>query len=536
MGSTAYKTLNQIDTNSKLSSFHSKLSQTYPPFRFGCRLSTAVVAMSLSAASTKVISLKAAVDSIQKYVAAMTTFTDAEAASTLQREELAKCVDLIATCKLHNATAHDDAVAAVAVLNAEDAPWSEDNKRIIVNAIRTKVEGMTAKSHENAQQDHHCIQHYFPAWLWEVMGSHCNMDSAFEHMSTYAVTVLKLRHPSEKTRRDMVALLLAARDMSDLSDDDAQMHIDKMRRHFETARSLHPGVRGPATYPSDVDAFVHSCGDSMSSKDRPIKCKVSAHKLQMAISSLRCRRPKQSKNPIERVKPEREAKTESASAAAPSSGGLKVEAPEQRVAKPVDVLAKYVAGDLNEVDVDGLLAAHSASKPRVHQSVSIKAESMHSLDESMHSLDAGGSPEPASDKGDELGPAAVIGNLEELRRMTAAKFTKHGVTLDLDGRAAVAAAPLKRPAAAGPPAAGPPAAAPAAVAPSAAATLKRPAAAAPPAAAVAPPLNSAGKPLPKGWTVESRVIAAGRVYKMWTSPAGKKFKSLSSVEAVVKKK
>ena len=196
---------------------------------------------------SKTLSMRTALHSIMEYVATMVTLLDAGDATALKVEQAAKASAIIANCKVDANNIPDDGVAAIALLNGTSCPWSVDESAQIISAIRTNVEGHRQKTGD--QQDIANIENWFPEWIWELARSHCNLDHVFEHMSSYSVTTLKLRNPSEICRRDMIALVFSLRQATPTVSE-ASDNIDKLRRHFEAARLLHSRPKGPSVYPA----------------------------------------------------------------------------------------------------------------------------------------------------------------------------------------------------------------------------------------------------------------------------------------------
>lgn len=473
---------------------------------------------------SKTISMQSAVKHIMGYVTGMSALLSDDDKSTLQAEQAAKAVALITSCKVDASAAYEDGNAALALMQGDGCPWSASQKSSIAAAIRLKVEGTRTKTSD--QQDNEYTADYLPEWLWGLIKSHCNLDYAYEHIATYSVATMKLRNPSETTRRDLVALCFAARSMTP-TNEEALNCIEKMRKHFDAARAIHPGVKGPATYPSDPAIFVASAGDSIADHDRPVPSKVSTHALSIAIAATKCRKAKDGAASIS-VRPSTRASTKTQQVT------LKKE-------DAVDHIARFVAGEIaapNVADLPGALhvlhgggvkaeAASANLPPTSEPSVmSVKAE-------------AAMKPETAMSMKSEPAHSAEssVGNLDDLRQMTALKFAKLGVQLDGDGRATVdgkgkkakgkkakAKKPsMKRPAAA----LKRPASAKARSADGPASAKKRPAAAA----------SAKKRPsMPKGWAHVSRATASGRIYPVWTSPKGKLFYSWKQVKVATRMK
>ena len=156
----------------------------------------------------------------------MTELIPAEELSILAQEQADECVSLISSCNVDQAKAYDDGNAALALLHAVGAPWSGDQKATLTTAIRSKVEGSKLKG-TGDQQENPFIDEYFPKHVWDVIQSHSTLDVAFEHMSTYCVRVVRLRNPSEKTKRDMVATVFAAREMA-ITNVAAHVNVEKI--------------------------------------------------------------------------------------------------------------------------------------------------------------------------------------------------------------------------------------------------------------------------------------------------------------------
>ena len=105
--------------------------------------------------------MTSAMQRIQAYLCSMTELIPSAELSILTQEQADKCVYLISSCNVDQATAYDDGNAALALLHAVGAPWSGDQKATLTTAIRSKVEGSKLKGTGN-QQENMFIDKYFP--------------------------------------------------------------------------------------------------------------------------------------------------------------------------------------------------------------------------------------------------------------------------------------------------------------------------------------------------------------------------------------
>ena len=284
----------------------------------------------------KTISMQGALQHIMEYVynmAALMSPTDVQA---LADEQAGKAVDLITTCKVDPITSYEDGNAALLELQSGRCLWSADQKSKLAAAIRVNVEGTKARGSD--QQDNQYSAEYMPEWIWDLIKSHCDINHVFEHVATHCVVKLKLRSPSEPTRRDLVAMCLAGRCVTPTAGE-SLTHIELMRKHFECARSIHPGVKGPATYPSDPNLFLKSLAVKLEDADLAVASKVSKHALSLLVASTCCRKKKEealysvkSETRIVKKQPQEELKSEDA----------------------VDHIARFVAGEIESRDVAAL--------------------------------------------------------------------------------------------------------------------------------------------------------------------------------------
>ena len=468
-------------------------------------------------AMSKTLSMRTALHSIMEYVATMVTLLDAGDATALKVEQAAKASAIIANCKVDVNNIHDDGVAAIALLNGTSCPWSVDESAQIISAIRTNVEGHRQKTGD--QQDIANIENWFPEWIWELARSHCNLDHVFEHMSSYSVTTLKLRNPSEICRRDMIALVFSLRQATPTVSE-ASDNIDKLRRHFEAARSLHSGPKGPSVYPADPSVFTEGAG--ILEKDLPVPSKVSLHAFTASKMAVKCRNRKSA--PATVVSPGFRARGKQHQASLKDADAL-------------DNLANYVLGKIQTDDVStlpGVANLLQGEKAKSEQSVS-----MSSGPSSGHVKEEQISPPTVA------APFAGSPSLQALRELTRAKFAKLGIELDDEGRAkgeGVAKGTKRR---------------------TAAASMKRPAAACssdskgdddsedndgseveealvkmrPAAAASTPFAVSVSANLPKGWAFALKTCNDGkRSYPVWTSPTGRRFYSWKGLQKTLTRK
>ena len=198
------------------------------------------------------VSMQGALKHIMGYVCNMAALLSPTDVQSLADEQAGKAVDLITTCKVDPITAYEDGNAALLELQSGRCPWSAGQKSKLAASIRVEVEGTKARGSD--QQDNQHSAEYMPEWIWDLIKSHCDINHVFEHVATHCVVKLKLRSPSEPTRRDLVAMCLAGRCVTPTVGEPTN-HIELMRKHFDCARSIHPGAKGPAVYPSDPNLF-----------------------------------------------------------------------------------------------------------------------------------------------------------------------------------------------------------------------------------------------------------------------------------------
>ena len=470
----------------------------------------------------KTISMQGALQHIMEYVynmAALMSPTDVQA---LADEQAGKAVDLITTCKVDPITSYEDGNAALLELQSGRCLWSADQKSKLAAAIRVKVEGTKARGSD--QQDNQYSAEYMPEWIWDLIKSHCDINHVFEHVATHCVVKLKLRSPSEPTRRDLVAMCLAGRCVTPTAGE-SLTHIELMRKHFECARSIHPGVKGRAMYPSDPNLFLKSLAVKLEDADLPVASKVSKHALSLLVASTRCRKKKE--EALYSVKSERR---------------IVKKQPQEELKS--DHITRFVAGEIESRDVAALPGVSAVLRgcgptPSDEALVDAVLRGCEPHPMSAPPLAPVASPVsgvPVSDV--PVMPPKPVGNLEELRSITAKKFALGGVDL-CDGSLVP---PAKRPKPDGVVMARPAAAIPSGVvmARPAAATpagpsggvMKKPAAAIPACVVMAKPA-AATPDLPKGWSYQLRSLKSGRRYPVWTSKTGKQFYSWKAVQRVV---
>jgi hypothetical protein len=467
----------------------------------------------------KTVSMQGALKHIMDYVCNMAALLSPTDVQSLADEQAGKAVDLITTCKVDPITAYEDGNAALLELQSGRCPWSADQKSKLAASIRVKVEGTKARGSD--QQDNQHSAEYMPEWIWDLIKSHCDINHVFEHVATHCVVKLKLRSPSEPTRRDLVAMCLAGRCVTP-SVAESMNFIELMRKHFDCARSIHPGAKGPAVYPSDPNLFLKSLVVKLEDADLPVVSKVSKHALALLVASTRCRKKKE--EPLYTVKSERRIVH-------------KQPQTELKSVDAVDHIARFVAGEIASPDVAALPGVAAV----------LRGCEAPADEPSPVPTDCASPPAPFASPMSWV-PVELpkpVGNLEELRSITAKKFAMGGVDLS-DGSIVP---PAKRPKASGVAMARPAAAIPSGVvmarpasatvvmARPAAATpaggvLKRPAAATPAGVVMAKPA-AATTDLPKGWSYQLRSLKSGRRYPVWTSKTGKMFYSWKAVQRVV---
>ena len=145
-----------------------------------------------------------------------------------------------------------------------------------------------ASSGQSSQQVHEYLKDYFTDYIWGIIMSHTSVQSKLEHLSHFFVQSIGLRHPSEKTRRDAVAIILAATN-TDCSGVETLNHIQDLRRLMESARLVCAhGFKGPDRYPADVITFRSMFPESY--KDCvPVPSQISEESFRSKQSGTPCR-------------------------------------------------------------------------------------------------------------------------------------------------------------------------------------------------------------------------------------------------------
>ena len=155
------------------------------------------------------------VDAILKYVYQRARSMTGDA---LERLIAAQCQ----TCVLHLRSAsmsYDDAHAILNLLGSDICVFTHEQVGQVSAVVDQKLAHTAPLSgtcktsttaHGPQQQTHNHLVHYMTEMMWAVINSHVHMNSKLEQCAQYFVNVLLLRHPSEPTRRDMVAIIRAA--------------------------------------------------------------------------------------------------------------------------------------------------------------------------------------------------------------------------------------------------------------------------------------------------------------------------------------
>ena len=427
---------------------------------------------------------------------------------------------------------HDDAASALALLQGESC-FTENQKHRIASAIDSAMSGSTVASGSD-QQTHPHLESYLNKTMWDAIMSHMSLSHIWELLAQYCVQTLKLRNPCEKTRRDLVAIVLTARHLS-MHATESRIEVNRMKTCFEVARAAHlHGSKGPSQYPPDPTTFMVAFPDAFANDtDKPIASRIASISLDVTKRYTPCR--DSHKGVTNRTNPKAQRQHTSNLAS----------------------LAEYVSG---------AMSAHSlAAMPEVAAFVKnqVKAEKQEPHVQAAPEVDANAvmraaKREPCPDvhpHAEQLGP--VVGNLDELRRLTEEKFKAGGL-----GKRSV----LKRPASKRDEAAGDvddeydgfddvddeadddagpcdesdgahnvpivrkkPAHASGAGGAKRMSVMKKPAGVRGDTSVMKKPAGASG------WVVESRMTGNGRDYKIYTSPDGRQFRSRTEIVKVLKK-
>ena len=155
------------------------------------------------------------VDSILKYVQQRARSMTGDA---LERLIAAQCQ----ACVLHLRSAsmsYDDAHAILNLLGSDTCVFTHEqvaqvsavvDQKLAHTAPLSGTSRTSTGAPDKRQQTHSHLVHYMTGMMWAVINSHVPMSSKLEQCAQYFVNVLLLRHPSEPTRRDMVAIIRAA--------------------------------------------------------------------------------------------------------------------------------------------------------------------------------------------------------------------------------------------------------------------------------------------------------------------------------------
>ena len=176
---------------------------------------------------------------------------------------------------------HDDANQILGVLREERCLFNTEQVDTISAVLDEKLTYTTSASHQPRasskphQQTHNHLRNYLTEYMWQAIYSHASMTSKLEQCASFFIERLCLRNPSETTRRDMIAIILAATDQ-DCSGDESLGYVHTLKKMMGNARNLFPtGDRGPDQYPEAVDAFMRMYPTAYTPDDPPVQCKIS---------------------------------------------------------------------------------------------------------------------------------------------------------------------------------------------------------------------------------------------------------------------
>ena len=193
---------------------------------------------------------------------------------------------------------HAEAGSILSLLSSEICMFSQDQVSKISCVVDEKVavsfsSSMSASGDsalpKAAQQTHAHLRHYLSEYMWQVILSHMPMTAKLEQCAAFMVQTLLLRNPAEKTRRDMLAVILAATG-EECSGDDQLTHVQSLKKMMDNARSAFPsGEKGPREYPSAVETFMMQYPNAYPQEHPPVQCKVAEYVFMNKQSATLCR-------------------------------------------------------------------------------------------------------------------------------------------------------------------------------------------------------------------------------------------------------
>ena len=215
------------------------------------------------------------VRSILNYIQQRAKSMSGPALDQLTSAQCQACITHLRSANL----SHEDATNIVSLLHSDSCLFNDDHIAQISGVLDVKLSSSTsstghASSSKPHQQTHQYIRHYFTEYMWQVIYSHASMTSKLEQCATFFVQTLGLRNPCEKTRRDLIAIILAATDQDCVGEDSLQ-HVHTLKRLMANARAIFSTCeRGPDSYPPTVAAYMHMYPTAYAANEPPVECKV----------------------------------------------------------------------------------------------------------------------------------------------------------------------------------------------------------------------------------------------------------------------
>ena len=432
-------------------------------------------------------------------------------AVAVAHEQAQQCILHIRSMKLD----HADATHALRVLQDSSCVFTTEQvtqlSDAIVSAMHPGSAPVQSTGHSKSQSNNY-VHLYLNDDMWMVLESRESVEHKMEHLCRYFIEALYMRFPSETVRRDAVAIMLAAMKV-DVDSHLAHQYVERFRDLMDIFRGCTPGPMGPRDYPSNPRDFMTLYPEAFKNRSEPVCSRVDCATLER----------------IKRATPARKTHKALASTHSNRIRGKTNQPASSTTIDPMSALSDFVMGHMSQrafraaPAYDALFRRQSGvlSITDGHPEGSPQRSPARSLSGSPEAVRSSASVDGGAVVADGGSDDALRGNLDELRRLSNAKFDKHRAAFlppkddvaDASGTAAAAGEGEEAPIVAVVPTKSAPAPLPG--------ILKRPhGVLKKPAGVIKRPASAGGD-----WTIETRYCSDGRTYKVIFGPGGECFPS-----------
>lgn len=172
--------------------------------------------------------------------------------------------------------------SAVLGMLAKPTPFFTDEQRTsMASAVSSRMGSGSKAVTTSLTQNNAFLYNYFTDKLWEfIMNTDNSWESKLEHMGDFMVKILGLRHPSDSTVKDAIAILAHCHPRT-LQPNEAYNCIHAFKTKVAAKRLIIAGAPTEKEFPMDVNDFTRLHPKAYLENEPPVKGRVDPVKIKM---------------------------------------------------------------------------------------------------------------------------------------------------------------------------------------------------------------------------------------------------------------